>query len=267
MTLLSVENLTKHYRSPGRDLAAVDGVSFSLSAGETLGIAGASGSGKSTLARLLLRLVQPDTGRIFFEGQDWLALKGAQLRRRRVGMQLVFQNIHGAFHPNATVSDVVGDPLRIHKIVPNNRRDAEIGRILDRVGLAATHMQRSVHDLSGGQRQRVAIARALATRPSLIVLDEAVSALDLQVRNHILELLVDLQRETGVSYVFISHDLSVLRAVSHRLAIMESGRIVETGSAVGIVEAPQSAAGRALVSSVPRFMPGGRHSNSIQKSE
>ncbi len=258
MTLLSVDNLRKRYSSGGRDVTAVDGLSFSLSPAETLGIAGASGSGKSTLARLILRLVEPDCGNIEFENKNWLSLKGAPLRHRRARMQMVFQDIHGAFQPGATVSDVLDDPLRIHRIASRADRPAEIARLLDRVGIASNLAAHPVHQLSGGQRQRVAIARAISTRPSLIVLDEAVSALDVQVRSRILELLVELQREQGISYLFISHDLAVLRAISHRLVIMDAGRITETGRTTDIIDDPQSAAGRALVSAVPRLTRTGR---------
>lgn len=264
-TLLSVENVTKRFISAGRDIVAVEDLSFSLRAGETLGIAGASGSGKSTLARLLLRLFEPDAGKITFEGSDWLSLKGAGLRQRRARMQMVFQDILAAFHPNATVNDALGDPLRIHGIVPKAERAREIDRLLERVGLSSSHATRPVRELSGGQRQRVAIARAIATRPSLVVLDEAVSALDVQLRNRILELLVELQREYRISYLFISHDLAVLRAVSHRLAIMASGRIVETGYPADILYQPVSAAARALIASVPRLTPGGRQTNHAEK--
>lgn len=267
MTLLSVENLRRHYSSGDRDVAAVDGVSFSLSPGETLGIAGASGSGKSTLARLILRLAEPEAGTIHFEGQNWLALQGAKLRGKRARMQMVFQDIHGAFHPTATVGSVLDDPLRIHRMATRKDRPGEIARLLDRVGLAAADAHRPVHQLSGGQRQRVAIARAISTRPSLIVLDEAVSALDMQVRNRILKLLVELQCEQGISYLFISHDLAVLRAVSHRLAIMDTGRIVEYGRTTDVIDSPQSAAGHALVSAVPRLTLAGRPKNTVQKSE
>lgn len=239
-TLLTVENVTKRFISAGRDIVAVEDLSFSLRAGETLGIAGASGSGKSTLARLLMRLFEPDAGKITFEGSDWLSLKSAGLRQRRARMQMVFQDILGAFHPNATVNDALGDPLRIHGIVPKAERAREIDRLLERVGLSSSHATRHVRELSGGQRQRVAIARAIATRPSLVVLDEAVSALDVQLRNRILELLVELQREYRISYLFISHDLAVLRAVSHRLAIMDSGRIVETGDPADILYQPST---------------------------
>ncbi|MGF9564014.1 ATP-binding cassette domain-containing protein [Neorhizobium sp. JUb45] len=266
-TLLSVENLRKRFVSAERDVAAVDGLSFSLGTGETLGIAGASGSGKSTLARLLLRLIEPDAGGITFEGSDWLSLKGSDLRHRRGRIQMVFQDILGAFHPSATVNDALGDPLRIHGIVAKAERSSEIARLLERVGLSSAHATRPVRELSGGQRQRVAIARAIASRPSLVVLDEAVSALDVQLRNRILELLVELQRENGISYLFISHDLAVLRAVSHRLAIMDAGRIVETGNTTDIINHPSSAAGRALIAAVPRLTPGGRPTNTMQKSE
>lgn len=265
--LLTVENLRKYYRSEGREVAAADGLSLSIAPGETLGIAGASGSGKSTLARLLLRLISPDSGHITFQDEDWLALKGSRLRSRRAAMQMVFQDIHGAFQPTATVNDVLGEPLRIHRIVPEAKRSAEIGRLLERVGLTQDCAAHRVHDLSGGQRQRVAIARALSTHPSLIVLDEAVSALDVQVRNRILHLLVDLQKDDGISYLFISHDLAVLRAVSHRLAIMDAGRIVETGRSADIIRQPASSAGRALVDAVPRLMTSTRSDNTIRKDE
>lgn len=265
--LLTVENITKHYRSQRREITAVNSVSLSIAAGETLGIAGASGSGKSTLARLLLRLIAPDAGRITFRNEDWLALEGASLRHSRATMQMVFQDIHGAFHPTATVEDVLGDPLRIQRIVSRQKRPAEIGRLLERVGLPQDCAAHRVHDLSGGQRQRVAIARALSTRPSLIVLDEAVSALDVQARNRILHLLVDLQKDDGISYLFISHDLAVLRAVSHRLAIMDAGRIVEAGPTADIIRQPGSAAGRALVNAVPRLMTGHPSENTIRKDE
>lgn len=267
MTLLSVENLRRRYVSTGRDIVAVENATFSIAAGETLGIAGASGSGKSTMARLLLGLMPPDAGKITFEGQDWLSLKGKDLRRQRSRMQMVFQDVLGAFHPTATVGETIGDPIRVHHTVPKPQRTREIARLLERVGMSSDFAGRPVYELSGGQRQRVAIARAIATRPSLVVLDEAVSALDVQVRNRILELLVELQREENMSYLFISHDLAVLRAVSHRLAIMDAGQIVETGHTSDIIEQPQSAAGRALVAATLRLMPGGRQTNTIQQSE
>ncbi|MBY5818912.1 ABC transporter ATP-binding protein [Rhizobium leguminosarum] len=252
-TLLSIENLSKGFSSAGRRIVALDNVSLAIAAGETLGLVGASGSGKSTLSRILLRLVAADAGSIRFEGEDWLALNGAPLRRRRARMQMVFQDPLAAFNPLASVGAVLDDPLRIHGVA-KDRRPREIGELLDRVGLTADHAARPVRALSGGQRQRVAIARAIATRPSLLVLDEAVSALDVTVRGRILELLVDLQKEQGIACLFISHDLAVVRAVSHRIAVMDGGRIVETGPAAAVVAAPQSKAAGALVAAVPRLV-------------
>ncbi|MBY5344635.1 ABC transporter ATP-binding protein [Rhizobium leguminosarum bv. viciae] len=251
--LLSIENLSKGFSSSGRRVAALDNVSLTIAAGETLGLVGASGSGKSTLSRILLRLVAADAGSIRFEGEDWLALNGSPLRRRRARMQMVFQDPLAAFNPLASVGAVLDDPLRIHGVA-KDRRLGEIAKLLERVGLTADHAARPVRALSGGQRQRVAIARAIATRPSLLVLDEAVSALDVTVRGRILELLVDLQKEQGIACLFISHDLAVVRAVSHRIAVMDGGRIVETGPAAAVVAAPQSEAARALVAAVPRLV-------------
>ncbi|MBB3526408.1 ABC transporter ATP-binding protein [Rhizobium sp. BK456] len=251
--LLSIENLSKGFSSAGRRIAALDNVSLTIAAGETLGLVGASGSGKSTLSRILLRLLSADAGSIRFEGEDWLALNGAPLRRRRARMQMVFQDSLAAFNPLASVGAVLDDPLRIHGVA-QNRRSGEIVELLERVGLTADHAARPVRVLSGGQRQRVAIARAIATRPSLLVLDEAVSALDVTVRGRILEILVDLQKEQGIACLFISHDLAVVRAVSHRIAVMDGGRIVETGPAAAVVAAPQSEAARALVAAVPRLV-------------
>ncbi|MGZ2486529.1 peptide/nickel transport system ATP-binding protein [Rhizobium pisi] len=252
--LLSIENLSKGFSSSDRRVAALENVSLTIAAGETLGIVGASGSGKSTLSRILLRLLAADTGAICFEGEDWLALSGAALRRKRARMQMVFQDPLAAFNPLATVGAVLDDPLRIHEVVPRDGRAGEIAMLLEGVGLPADYAGRPVRSLSGGQRQRVAIARAIATRPSLLVLDEAVSALDVTVRGRILELLVELQREQGIACLFISHDLAVVRAVSHRIAVIDNGRIVETGPAASVVAAPQSDAARALIAAVPRLV-------------
>jgi peptide/nickel transport system ATP-binding protein len=251
--LLSVNGLCKTFRSGPRTVVALSDVSLSLQPGETLGLVGASGSGKSTLARVLTRLIAPDAGQIAFSGDDWLSLTGADLRRKRRAMQMVFQDTLGAFNPRATVASVIDDPLRIHDIVERGRRPADIARLLERVELSPKLADRSILDLSGGQRQRVAIARALATRPQLIVLDEAVSALDVSVRGKILALLADLQRASGIAYIFVSHDLAVVRVIAHRVAVMEQGAIVETGTATGVVENPQSPAAKALVAAVPRL--------------
>jgi peptide/nickel transport system ATP-binding protein len=255
--LLAVAGLSKSYRRGGVVIPAVADASLSLLAGETLGLVGPSGSGKSTLARLILRLIEPDAGTVRFAGEDFLALKGAGLRGRRGRLQMVFQNPLAAFNPRATVAGVIADPLRIHRIGPRAGRPEAVARLLDSVGLPAALATRAIHEISGGQRQRVAIARALATKPALIVLDEAVSALDVSVRGQILELLVDLQKRTGVAYLFVSHDIAVVHAVAHRIAVMEAGRIVETGPTPAVIAAPQSATGRALVAAAPqlRFRP------------
>jgi len=253
MSLLAVSNLTKHYRRGDRPFAAVDNVSFDIDPAETLALAGPSGSGKSTIARLVLRLIEPDAGRIDFEGADFLALSGAALRARRARTQMVFQDPLAAFNPRATVARVLDDPLRIHGIAARAERPRHIAALLERVGLDAGLAPRAIHEISGGQRQRVAIARAIATRPSLIVLDEAVSALDVSVRGQILELLLDLQRQERIAYLFISHDLGVIRAVAHRVILLDAGRIAESGDARAVIANPQSAIGKALVQSTPRL--------------
>jgi peptide/nickel transport system ATP-binding protein len=251
--LLDVRGLHKTFVTGGRTVAALDDVSLALSGGETLGLVGPSGSGKSTLARVLLRLIEPDDGAIIFDGVDWLALAGATQRAMRKRIQMVFQDPLAALNPRATVSGALGDPLRIHGIVERTQRPAAIARLLERVGLDPALARRAIHEISGGQRQRVAIARALATNPDLIVLDEPVSALDVSVRGQILDLLVGLQRERGMAYLFVSHDLAVVRAVSHRIAIMDAGRIVEAGPAARVVAEPESKTGRALIAAVPRL--------------
>ncbi|MBZ9885060.1 ATP-binding cassette domain-containing protein [Mesorhizobium sp. CA10] len=253
MTVLAVSSLAKRYRRGGKPFAAVDDVSFEIEPAETLALAGPSGSGKSTIARLVLRLIEPDAGRVDFEGADFLALSGAALRARRARIQMVFQDPLAAFNPRATVARVLDDPLRIHGIAPHAERPRRIAALLERVGLDAGLAARAIHEISGGQRQRVAIARAIATRPSLIVLDEAVSALDVSVRGQILELLLDLQRQERIAYLFISHDLGVIRAVAHRVVILDAGRIAESGDARAVIANPRSAIGKALVEATPRL--------------
>ncbi|MER8430946.1 ATP-binding cassette domain-containing protein [Mesorhizobium caraganae] len=253
MSLLAVSDLTKRYRRGGKAIAAVDGVSFTVEPGETLALAGPSGSGKSTIGRLVLRLIEPDAGNIQFEGDDFLTLNDAALRARRADLQMVFQDPLAAFNPRATVARVLDDPLRIHAIASRAERPARIAALLERVGLTADLAPRAIHEISGGQRQRVAIARAIATNPSLIVLDEAVSALDVSVRGQILELLLDLQARERIAYLFISHDLGVVRAIAHRIVLLDAGRIAESGDARAVIDAPQSAIGKALVAAAPRL--------------
>lgn len=259
MSLLAISNLSRSYRRGGKTIAAVDDVSFHIEPGETLALAGPSGSGKSTIARLVLRLIEPDAGRIEFEGSNFLALEGSALRAHRTRLQIVFQDPLAAFNPRATVARVLDDPLRIHGIALPSERPRRIAALLERVGLPANLAARTIHEISGGQRQRVAIARAIATKPSLIVLDEAVSALDVSVRGQILELLLDLQRQERISYLFISHDLGVVRAVAHRVILLDAGRIAESGDARAVIDAPQSAIGKALLAAAPRL-----HRTSLQ---
>ncbi|TPL51073.1 ABC transporter ATP-binding protein [Mesorhizobium sp. B2-4-2] len=251
--VLAVSNLTRHHRRGGKTVTAVDDVSFEIGPGETLALAGPSGSGKSTIARLVLRLIEPDAGRIEFEGHDFLALGGASLRARRARLQMVFQDPLAAFNPRATVARVLDDPLRIHGVASRSERPRRIAALLERVGLTAELASRAIHEISGGQRQRVAIARAMATKPSLIVLDEAVSALDVSVRGQILDLLLDLQRQERIAYLFISHDLGVVRAVAHRVILLDGGRIAESGDARAVIDAPRSAIGKALVAAAPKL--------------
>lgn len=245
--LLRVENLSKTLHRGGVAVKAVDDVSFHLDAGETLALVGPSGSGKTTIARLLLRLIEPDSGRISFQGQDWLALTGSALRRARSNCQIVFQNPDAALNPRSTVLDLVGAPLKLRKTVSASALQSACLDLLQQVGLDGSLIDRRPHELSGGQKQRVAIARAIAAQPRLIVLDEATSALDATIRAGVLDLLADLQARLGLSYLMISHDLFVVRAVADRVIVLDSGRIVEQGAAREIIDAPQSLTARALV--------------------
>ncbi len=260
--LLQVRGLTKRYGgSHGR--IVLDGVDLDLHANETLALVGGSGAGKTTLARIVARLIEPDVGRVHFDGIDLLATRGGKLRALRRGLQIVFQDPLAALNPRATVGRLLADPLRVHGLVADHERPGAVHALLARVGLDAQFAQRYPHELSGGQRQRVNIARALATRPRLLILDEPVSALDVSVRAQILNLLLDVQREEGLAYLFISHDLAVVRAIADRVAVMADGRIVEQGAVESVFDAPQTAATRALVAAVPRLpirLDTGRHS-------
>ena len=243
--LLVVEGLTKHFRAGSRgEVRAVDGVSFSMRRGETLGLVGESGSGKSTVARLVTRLLRPDAGRIEFDGTEIGTLKHRELRRVRRRLQIVFQDPYSSLDPRMTVRAIVAEPLRIARAraVGDRVRD-----LLALVGLGDEHAGRLPHSLSGGQRQRVAIARALALEPELLVLDEPVSALDSSIQAQILNLLADLQSRLGLSYLFIGHDLAVVRHVADRIAVMQHGRIVETAPTRTLFESPTHPYTQALV--------------------
>jgi peptide/nickel transport system ATP-binding protein len=245
--LLSGRGLRKTFRRGETRFAALDGADLDIAAGETLALVGPSGSGKSTLARIVMRILEPDAGALNFAGHDLLAMRGARMRALRGELQMVFQDPLAAFNPRATVARVLDDPLRIHDIASRVERPKAVAALLDRVGLPSELAGRRIHEISGGQRQRVAIARALATRPKLIVLDEALSALDVSVRAGIIGLLTSLQREHGIAYLFISHDLAVVRNIADRVAIMDDGRIVEFGLPSEVLAAPRSEMGRALI--------------------
>ena len=256
--LISVEGLVKHFvvrRSllgqPQSVVQAVDGVSFGVAAGETLALVGESGCGKSTVGRLLLRLIEPTAGRITFEGTDALALAGSDLRTFRSRAQLIFQDPYASLNPRMTVGATLDEPLLLHTELPASERRQRVGELLALVGLRRDHADRFPHEFSGGQRQRVAIARALAAEPKLIVCDEPVSALDVSIRSQILNLLKDLQDRLGLAYVFISHDLAVVKHIAARIAVMYLGRIVETGPADQIFAEPRHPYTQALLSAIP----------------
>jgi oligopeptide/dipeptide ABC transporter ATP-binding protein len=258
--LLIAENLVKHYKSrDGHGIArAVDDVSLSLKRGETLGIVGESGCGKSTLARMLLRLIDPTSGRISFDGQDMMALKSRQLRRLRRDMQIVFQDPYASLDPRMSVGKIIAEPLDIHGIGTPAERRRKVEDLLLMVGLDEAALKRYPHEFSGGQRQRIGIARAIALEPQLLILDEPVSALDVSIQSQILNLLVDLKTRLNLSYIFISHDLSVVEHVSDRVLVMYLGRIVEEGSAMQVLRAPRHPYTEALVSAVPGARAEGR---------
>ena len=235
--------------------SAVNDVSFTVDQGETLALVGESGAGKSTTGRLLLRLIQPDAGRISFDGDDVLALDKTQLRAKRQAMQMIFQDPFSSLDPHVPVGESVAEPLLIHFGTARRERMLRAAELLERVGLGPETLRRHPAELSGGQLQRVAIARALTLRPKLIVCDEPVAALDMSVRAQVLNLMRELQRDLGISYLFISHDLALVEVICDRVAVMSHGEIVETGTAAQIYRAPQHEYTKALVSAIPIPVP------------
>ena len=252
--LLDIQNLVKHY--PGRPpVRAVDGVSLAIAPGQTLGLVGESGSGKSTVGRTILRLQEATAGRVLFEGEDVFALGTGPLRALRRRMQIVFQDPYSSLNPRMTVGGTLREPIEIHRLAPPTQMEARVTALLDEVGLDATFAGRYPHELSGGQRQRVGIARALSVEPRFIVCDEPVSALDVSVQAQVLNLLADLQRKRRLTYLFIAHDLAVVRHIADQVAVMYLGRIVERAPAAAIYSAPRHPYTRALLSAVPEPNP------------
>jgi oligopeptide transport system ATP-binding protein len=258
--VLEARHLIKHFpitkgvvlKSRVGAVRAVDGVSLNLRRGETLGIVGESGCGKSTLAKLLVGLERPNSGSITVRGEEMTRLKGTALRRARRDIQMVLQDPYTSLNPRMTVGDIVGEPYQIHPdVVPRPLRRRAVQEMLDVVGLNPDHINRYPHQFSGGQRQRIGIARALALRPEIIVCDEPVSALDVSIQAQVINLLGRLQQEFGLSYVFIAHDLSVVRHISDRIAVMYLGKVVETGNDLAIYDQPTHPYTQALLSAVP----------------
>jgi oligopeptide transport system ATP-binding protein len=257
--LLEVTDLVKHFPIKRGILIdrevdqvrAVDGISFSVAPGQTLGIVGESGSGKSTACRVALQLIAPTSGSVRFEGREIAGLSRRQMRPLRRQMQMIFQDPYASLNPRKRVGQIIGDPLKLQGVASGGELRRQVQELLERVGLAAEHYNRYPHEFSGGQRQRIGIARAVALKPKLIVADEPVSALDVSIQAQIINLLDDLQDELGLTYVFVAHDIGVVRHISDRIAVMNKGKIVEQGSADQVCEQPKDAYTKKLLAAVP----------------
>ncbi|HET9756411.1 MAG TPA: dipeptide ABC transporter ATP-binding protein [Candidatus Limnocylindrales bacterium] len=256
--LVEVRDLVKHFPVRGgvlqRTVAmvqAVDGVSFDIERGETLGLVGESGCGKTTVGRLLLRLIEPTSGSIHFDGRDITTLKGAELKSYRRRIQIIFQDPYASLDPRTPIGDSIGEGLRIHGIGSSSERRAKVARMMDMVGLQAYHARRYPHEFSGGQRQRIGIARALVLEPDLVVCDEPVSALDVSIQAQVLNLLKSLQRELGLTYVFVAHNMGVVEHISDRVAVMYLGRIAELADRIDLFRHQEHPYTVALMSAIP----------------
>ena len=255
--LLDVRGLTKEFTQQkgmfgtGTAVRAVDDVSFQITEGETFGLVGESGSGKTTTGRCILRLVEPTSGDVRYKGDDVLAFPKTRLREARRDMQIVFQDPYSSLNPRMRVQEIVEEPLVIHRLGSKAERQARVGELFELVGLDPAHLTRYPHQFSGGQRQRIGLARALALNPSFIIADEPVSSLDVSVQAQVVNLLMDLQERLGLTYLFIAHDLRLVRHICPRVAVMYRGRIVEMGETVAIFAAPAHPYTRALLSAIP----------------
>jgi oligopeptide/dipeptide ABC transporter ATP-binding protein len=261
--LLRTEGLTKHFaQSEGlfarrqHVVRAVDDINLEVHAGETFGLVGESGSGKTTLGKMILRLIEPTSGRVWLDGREITALQVRELRAFRAQAQMVFQDPYSSLNPRMKVRDIIGEPLVVHRGMKGHQLDSEVARLLELVHLNPGQMERMPHEFSGGQRQRIGIARALALHPRLLVLDEPTSALDVSVQAQVVHLLDELRRELGLTFIFISHDLALVSLLCNRIGVMYLGRLVEVAPAAQLFEDPAHPYSRALLASVPRLEPG-----------